>query len=46
MYTVEMASYGMIYLPVFVKIHIGVQAISTFSSRIGCDVDITDGRDL
>jgi hypothetical protein len=48
MYTVKMASYGMIYLPVFVKIGSGVQAISRFilSNLNGCNVDITDGIDL
>jgi hypothetical protein len=48
MYTVEMASCGMIYLPSFVKIGTGVQAIlrSCLRNLRGCDVGITDGRDV
>jgi hypothetical protein len=51
MYAVEMASCGMIYfiyLPSFMKIGIGVQAISTFclSNLKGWNVGITHGRDL
>jgi uncharacterized protein YraI len=47
-YAVEMASCGMIYIPSFVKIGTGVQAIVRFCLRNlrGCNVDITDGRDL
>jgi hypothetical protein len=45
-YAVEMASCGIIYLPSFMKIGIGVQAILRIVLRIlrGCDVGITDGR--
>jgi hypothetical protein len=50
MYTVEMASCGMIYsyLPSFMKIGIGVQAALRFCLRNlrGCNVGITDGKDL
>jgi hypothetical protein len=48
MCAVEMASCGIIYLPSFVKICTGVQAKLRFFLRNlrGCDVDITDGRDL
>jgi hypothetical protein len=48
MYAVEMASCGMIYLPSFMKIGTGVQAILRFCLRNlkGCDVGITDGRDF
>jgi uncharacterized protein YraI len=48
MYAVEMASCGMAYIPSFMKIAIGVQAILRFCLRYlkGCNVDITDGRDL
>jgi hypothetical protein len=37
-----------IYLPVFMKICPGVQAVLRFclSSLNGCNVDITNGRDL
>jgi hypothetical protein len=47
MYTIEMASGGMIYIPSFMKIGIGVQAILRFRLRNlrGCNV-ITDGRNL
>jgi hypothetical protein len=43
-----MASGGMIYLPSFMKIGIGVQGILRFCLRNlrGCDVGITEGRDL
>jgi uncharacterized protein YraI len=45
---VEMASCGMIYLPSFMKIAIGVQAILRFCLRDvkGCNVGIPDGRNL
>jgi hypothetical protein len=48
MYAVEMASCGMIYLPSFVKISTGVQAILRFCLRNlrGSNVGITNGRDL
>jgi hypothetical protein len=38
----------MIYIPSFMKISTGVQAILRFSHRNlrGCNVGITDGRDL
>jgi hypothetical protein len=47
-YAVEMASCGMIYLPGFMKIAIGVQAILRFLLRNlkGCNVGTADGRDL
>jgi hypothetical protein len=48
-YTVEMASAGMIYVPGFVKLGTGSQTIfRSFSLRNlrGCNVNITDGRDL
>jgi hypothetical protein len=46
-YAVEMASYGMIYLPFFKKINTGFQTILRFcfSNLKNCD-DITKGRDL
>jgi uncharacterized protein YraI len=45
-YTVEMASCDMIYIPSFMTIGAGVQAILRFclSYLIGCNVGITDGR--
>jgi hypothetical protein len=48
MYAVEIPSGGMIYLPSFIKIGTGVQAILRFcfSYLKGCNVGITDGRDL
>jgi uncharacterized protein YraI len=48
MHAVEMASCEMIYLPRFMKIGRGVQAILRFcnSNLNGCNVTITDGRDL
>jgi uncharacterized protein YraI len=48
MYGIEMASYGMTFLPSFMKIRKGVQAILRFclSYLKGCNVDITDGTDL
>jgi hypothetical protein len=47
-YAIEIASCGMIYIPGFKKIGTGVQAILRFCLRNlrGCNVDITDGRDL
>jgi hypothetical protein len=43
-----MGSGAMIYLPSFMKIGTGVQIIFTsFLCRLnGCNVDMTDGRDL
>jgi uncharacterized protein YraI len=48
LYAVEMASCCMIYLPSFMNIATGVQAILRFCLRNlrGCDVGITGGRDL
>jgi hypothetical protein len=47
MYTVEMASCGIIYLPRFMKIGTGIQATLRFSLRnLRCNVGITDWRDL
>jgi hypothetical protein len=47
-YAVGMASCGVIYVPRFMKIGIGVQAILRFCFRNfrGCNVGITDGRDF
>jgi hypothetical protein len=47
-YGVEMASCGIMNIPGFMKIGIGVQAILRFSFRNvrGCDAGITDWRDL
>jgi hypothetical protein len=47
-YTTEMASDGMIYIPSFMKIGTGVEAILRFclTSLNGCNVGITYGRDL
>jgi hypothetical protein len=46
MYTVEMASCGMIYLASLMKIATGIQAILRFCLRNlrGCNVGITDRR--
>jgi uncharacterized protein YraI len=48
MYAVEMALSGMIYLPSFLKIDTGVQAILRLCLRNlkGCNVGITDRRGL
>jgi hypothetical protein len=48
MYTIEMASGGMIYIPSFMKIATGVKAILRFQfgNLRGCNVGITDGRHL
>jgi hypothetical protein len=48
MYAVGMASCGMIYIPSFMKIAAGVQAIFGFRLRnlSSCNVGITDGKDL
>jgi hypothetical protein len=48
MYAVEMGSGGMIYLPSFMKIGTGIQAILWFclSNLKGCNVGITVRRDL
>jgi uncharacterized protein YraI len=45
-YAVGMDSCGMIYVPSFVKIDTGVQAILRFCFRNfgGCNVGINDGR--
>jgi hypothetical protein len=45
---IEMGSDGMIYIQCFVKIGTGVQEILRFclSNLNGCNVGITDGRDL
>jgi hypothetical protein len=49
-HTVEMASDGMIYIPSFMKIGKGVQAILKFLSFLrnlgGCNIGIIDGWDL
>jgi hypothetical protein len=48
MYAVEMASRGMIFLPSFMNICIGVQAVLRFylNNSKGCNVGINDGKDL
>jgi hypothetical protein len=48
MYVVEMPSCGMIFLQSCQKIGKGVEGILRFclSSLKGCDVGISDGRDL
>jgi hypothetical protein len=48
MYAVEMASSGTIYLPYFMKIGTGIQAILRFCLRNlrSYNVSITYGRDL
>jgi uncharacterized protein YraI len=48
MYAIERASCGMMYVPSFMKIAAGVQAILRFCVRNlkGCNVSITNGRDL
>jgi hypothetical protein len=45
---VEMASCGIISMPIFMKIGTGVQAVLRLclSSLRGCNIGITDGRDL
>jgi hypothetical protein len=47
-HAIQMASFGMIYPPIFMKISIGVQAIlrSCFRKFRGCNIGITGGRDL
>jgi hypothetical protein len=47
-YASQMASCGTMYVPSFMKIGTGVQAILKFCLRNlrGCNVGITDGRDL
>jgi hypothetical protein len=48
MCAIEMASGGMIYVPSFMEIYTGIQAILRLCLRNlrGCDVCIIDGRDL
>jgi hypothetical protein len=47
MHTVEMASCGIIYIPRFLKVGMGFQAIlRVFLSNLnGCNVCITDGEE-
>jgi hypothetical protein len=47
-YIIEVISNGTIYISSFIKIGTGVQAILSFclSNLKGCNVGITDGRDL
>jgi uncharacterized protein YraI len=47
-YAVEMASCSMIFLPSFMKINKGVQALFRFclSNMNGCNVGSTNGKDL
>jgi hypothetical protein len=44
----EIASWGMIYIQSFMKTDTGIQEILRFNLRNlrGCNVDITDGRNL
>jgi hypothetical protein len=48
MYAAEMPSRGRIFLPSFMKIGAGLQAILRFcfSNLNGCNVGITDGAEL
>jgi hypothetical protein len=48
MYTIDMASGGMIFLSSFMKIGIGFRSILRFCHRNvkGCNVGITDGKEL
>jgi hypothetical protein len=48
MYTVEMGSGGMIYIPNLMKLGTGIQAIIRFCIRHlrSYTIGITDGRDL
>jgi hypothetical protein len=45
-HAVVIASFGMVYIPSFIKISIGVQVILRFCFRNsrGCNVGITDGK--
>jgi hypothetical protein len=47
-YSDEMVSYGMIFVPSFLKIYAVIQAILRFGLRNlnDCNVGITDGMDL
>jgi hypothetical protein len=47
-YAIKMGSGAMIYIPNFIKIGIGVQAVLRFCLRNlrGHNIGITDGRDL
>jgi hypothetical protein len=47
-YAVEIASCGMIYLMIFIKIGTGIEKIIRFFFRNlrGCNIGITDGKDL
>jgi hypothetical protein len=46
-YAADMPSCGMIYIPSFMKIGTGVQAVRfCFSNLNDCNVGITEGRDL
>jgi hypothetical protein len=47
-YRVKIVSCGMIYAPSLMKIDRGLQTVLRFSLRNfgGCNVGITDGRDL
>jgi hypothetical protein len=46
--TIEMASYGVMYLQSFMNIGTGVQAVWRFCLRNlrGCNIGITDGKHL
>jgi hypothetical protein len=48
MYAVEMPSRGMIFLPSFMKVSTGLRALFRFcfSNLNGCNVGITDGKEL
>jgi hypothetical protein len=47
-YAVKMGSCGMMYIPIFIKIGTGIQAILKFCLRNlrGCNDGITDVRNL
>jgi hypothetical protein len=47
-YAIEMASGGMIYIPIFMKFGTDVQAMLRFfpSNIKGCNAGFTDGRNL
>jgi hypothetical protein len=48
MYAFELASCGLTYVQIFMKIGTAVQAIlmSVLKNFRGCNVGVTDGRDL
>jgi hypothetical protein len=48
MYVIEVVSYGMIYIPSFIKLFSGVHEVLRFCLSVlrGCNVGITDRTDL